>query len=127
MRKGKVIMIEVIAMVLICVVMGSFGQIYMKRGLKQNPLDLKDILSVKIFSTVFEPNVFIGLMLYILASVIWLTVLSKADVSYIYPMISLGYILTAFLAKFYFNENISVVRWFGILLILGGVFLIAKS
>jgi drug/metabolite transporter (DMT)-like permease len=107
--------------------MGSFGQIYMKRGLKQNPLDLKDILSVKIFSTVFEPNVFIGLMLYILASVIWLTVLSKADVSYIYPMISLGYILTAFLAKFYFNENISVVRWFGILLILGGVFLIAKS
>jgi len=127
MKERKVVMIEVIALVLICVVMGSFGQIYMKRGLKQSPLDLKDILSVKIFSTVFEPNVFIGLVLYILASVIWLTVLSKADVSYVYPMISLGYILTAFLAKFYFNENITILRWFGILLILGGVFLIAKS
>jgi drug/metabolite transporter (DMT)-like permease len=127
MKIGGEKMIELIALVLACVLMASFGQIYMKKGLKEKPLDLKEILSTKIFSTVFEPNVFLGLTLYVISAIVWLTILSKADVSYVYPMIALGYIVTAFLARLYFNESITTLRWIGMLLILGGVFLIAKS
>lgn len=127
MKRGKAKMIELIALVLVAVLLASFGQIYMKRGLKEKPIDIREILSVKIFSTVFEPNVFLGLMLYFISAIIYLTVLSKAEVSYVYPMIAIGYVITAFLARMYFNESITALRWIGILLILGGVFLVAKS
>lgn len=120
-------MINIFVLVSICVILGSFGQIYMKKGLKNRPIDIQNVLSTKIFYTITEPNVFLGFFFYLLGSVIWLTVLSKADVSFVYPLISLGYILTAILARIYFNENISFIRWFGILLVIGGVFLITRS
>lgn len=120
-------MIELFALVAVAVLLASFGQVYMKKGLKEKPLDVREIFSAKIFSTVFEPNVFIGLTLYVVSAVVYLTILSKAEISYVYPMIAIGYVITAFLAKMYFNESITALRWVGILLILGGVFLIAKS
>jgi uncharacterized membrane protein len=133
MKKGGK-MIYILGLVLICVVMGGFGQIYMKKGLKiTGGLELNQVLSKKLISTLLERNVFIGFVLYVLASVLWLVVLSKAEVSYVYPLIALGYVVTALLAKFYFpligiqSENITYIRWFGILLILGGVFLVTRS
>jgi uncharacterized membrane protein len=133
MKKGGK-MIYILGLVLICVIMGGFGQIYMKKGLKSiGGLELSEILSKKLISTFLERNVFIGFVLYVLASVLWLVVLSKAEVSYVYPLIALGYVVTALLAKFYFpligmqSENITYIRWFGILLILGGVFLVTRS
>ncbi len=127
-------MIFVLSLVVICVIMGGFGQIYMKKGLKNTGgIELNEILSKKLISTFLEKNVLLGLILYIFASVLWLVVLSKAEVSYVYPLIALGYIVTAVLAKFYFpmiglpSENITTIRWFGILIILGGVFLVTRS
>jgi len=121
-------MIDVIVLILICVIMGSFGQIYMKKGLKNlGGISLNEILSVKLFSTVFEIDVFTGLLLYGIATLLWLTVISRADLSFAYPLIALGYVVTAFLARIYFNENITLMRWLGILLVLGGVFLISKT
>jgi drug/metabolite transporter (DMT)-like permease len=127
MARGRK-MYEFIALILICVAIGSFGQIYMKKGLMNlGGIDLKEILTTKIFSTVFEKNVFTGISLYVIATLLWLVILSKAELSFAYPMIALGYVITAFLARIYFNENITLVRWFGILLILGGVFLTSRS
>lgn len=133
MKKGGK-MIYVLAIVLVCVIMGGFGQIYMKKGLKNTGgIELKEILSKKLIYTVFEKNMLLGISLYLLATLLWFVVLSKAEVSYVYPLIALGYVVTAILAKFYFpiigmpSENVTVLRWFGILLILGGVFLVTRS
>ena len=126
--KGRKKMLGIIGLIIINVIMGSFGQIYMKMGLKETGgLNLNDILSIKLFQTVFDKYVFLGISLYILSAVLWLVVLSQGDVSMVYPLISISYIVTAVLAKFYFNEQIGILRWLGILLILGGVFLIARS
>ena len=131
-RGGK--MIYVLGLILICVIMGGFGQIYMKKGLKNTGgIELNQLLSKKLISTFLERNILIGFILYMFASVLYLVALSKAEVSYVYPLIALGYIVTALLAKFYFpsigmqSENISFIRWLGILVILGGVFLVTRS
>lgn len=127
-------LVLIIALILVCVVMGAFGQIFMKKGLSDSKgIEIQELFSTKIFSTVLQPYTFTGIMLYIGAAVVWLTVLSKADVSFAYPMIALGYILAALLAKFFFpvigleSENIGILRWFGILVIIGGVFLVARG
>jgi len=123
----KIMAIDTLILVLISVVLGSFGQIFMKMGLKEKPIDFTQLASMKLFETLFQKYVFLGIVLYMLAVLLWFAVLSKAELSFAYPLISLAYVLTAFLAIFFFGENITLVRWLGIILILGGVFLITRS
>jgi drug/metabolite transporter (DMT)-like permease len=68
-----------------------------------------------------------GLLCYGLGFMVWLIVLSKAEVSYAYPLISLGYVFTAILARFLFGEAVGPTRLAGIFITCIGVFLIARS
>ncbi len=131
MRRGKkriIMTLEIIALVAVVVAMGSFGQILMKQGLTNlGGLKITEILSQRLLTVLSEWHVMAGVLLYAGSAILWLTILSKVDVSFAYPLIALGYIVTAILARFYFNENITIVRWLGILLIVGGVFMVTRS
>ena len=70
-------------------------------------LNLKDVFSPRLFSIITQKHVFLGIVLYLFASVIWLVVLSKEEVSYAYPLIGIGYIFVAILSKIFFNENLT--------------------
>jgi multidrug transporter EmrE-like cation transporter len=66
-------------------------------------------------------------MLYGAGAVLWLLVLARADLSYAYPLISLGFVVAAVFAHFVMGESLSTARIVGILLICGGVVAIARS
>jgi drug/metabolite transporter (DMT)-like permease len=51
--------------------------------------------------------------------------LSWADLTYVLPATSLGYVLLALVAKFALHEQVSPLRWLGIALISGGVGFVA--
>ena len=112
--------------VLTCVILGVFGQLAMKKGVDMIPggISVKDIFSKELFSILFQRYVFIGIILYYVASLLWLVALSQEEVSFVYPLIAIGYIFTAILGRFFFHENLTIFRFFGILLICGGVYLI---
>lgn len=74
-----------------------------------------------------SPWIILGLISYIVSVAVWLLVLSRTDVSIAYPMISLGYIVSAIAAYFFLGEHLTLMRMSGIMVILFGVFLIAKS
>jgi len=125
MKGSKEKRMSVLLLVLICVTIGVFGQLAMKMGMNTiGFITLRDIFSSKIFSIIFQKYVFIGIMLYVLSTLIWLVVLSQEELSFVYPLISIAYIITAILSKFLFNESLTMFRFFGILLICGGVYLI---
>lgn len=116
---------DVLILILTCVIIGVFGQLLMKKGMNSiGNVDLKELFSQRIFSIVFQRYVFIGIALYILASIIWLAVLSKAELSFAYPLIGIGYIFTSILAWLFFGEKLTLIRVLGILLICSGVYLI---
>ncbi len=122
LKGGKM---NVLLLVLICVGMGVVGQLGMKKGMNTiGNIGIKDILSSRIFQIVFQKYVFIGMAFYVLGSLLWLVILSQAELSFVYPMISIGYVITAILGKLLFNENVTFFRFLGILLIIGGVYLI---
>lgn len=75
----------------------------------------------------FDPYIFLGMVCYVASVGSWLVVLSRTDVSYAYPLVSLGYILTALAGYFFFHEALSFTRIAGILVILAGVYLITRS
>jgi drug/metabolite transporter (DMT)-like permease len=51
----------------------------------------------------------------------YMMALSWADLTYVLPATSVGYVLLALIAKFFLHEQVSATRWFGILLISAGV------
>ena len=57
----------------------------------------------------------------------YLTALSWADLTYVLPATSLGYVIVALLSKFFLHEQISPMRWAGILLISLGVGFVTRG
>lgn len=69
-----------------------------------------------------------GAMLSYAGSILmWMSVLSKVEVSYAYPFLSIGYIFAAVFGYVFFNENLSAMRIAGIIVICLGVILISRS
>jgi uncharacterized membrane protein len=76
---------------------------------------------------VLNPWVMLGISLLVLWLFSHMTLLSWADLSYVLPVTSIGYALTALAGKLFLHEAISPARWTGILLIVSGVALVARS
>ena len=68
-----------------------------------------------------------GLACYVVSVAVWLIALSRVDVSIAYPMLSLGYVVNAIAAWWLFGEAVGPARFAGILLILLGVLIVARS
>ena len=68
-----------------------------------------------------------AMICYALSIFLWMSVLSKVEVSYAYPFLSVGYVVSAVAGYALFNENLSPVRIAGIIVICIGVILISRS
>ena len=64
---------------------------------------------------------------YAVSILLWMSVLSKVEVSFAYPFLSIGYIFAAVIGYMVFNENLSMTRIAGIIVICIGVILISRS
>jgi drug/metabolite transporter (DMT)-like permease len=103
------------------------GQLLMKRGMQIiGAFPLADILT-KLIPMILNPFVFLGLAAFGVSSVFWLAVLSRLDLSLVYPMVSIGYIFVAIFSWALLGEQLTMVRWLGIAVICAGVFLISRS
>jgi uncharacterized membrane protein len=56
-----------------------------------------------------------------------MTLLSWADLSYVLPVTSIGYVFTAFLGKYFFGEQITWQRWLGTVAIMVGMVLVGLT
>lgn len=61
------------------------------------------------------------------AMLVWMYVLKHYEFSVSYPMLSISYIIGLIAAQFVFHEVIPLTRWIGVVIVMIGVFLIAKS
>jgi len=68
-----------------------------------------------------------ALLAYGLSVLVWVVGLSRVPVSQAYPLLSLGYVITALAAWQWLDEPLSALRVSGIALVIGGVYMIARS
>lgn len=116
-----------IYLILLSVFLGAIGQVLVKLGAVNLQLNLTGEFLKSILSILTNAPVMLGTISYGLSFLIWIKVLSKVELSYAYPMVSLGYIIVMIFSYFLFKENISFMRIAGVLLIISGVILVAKS
>ena len=103
------------------IVLGStFGDVYIAKGMKQiGEMSLRrwhDLLFAPL-----HPYVALGIVLLMIFYLSYLASLSWADLSYIMPATTFGYVLTALLAHFMLGESVPLTRWVGIIMISLGV------
>jgi len=114
-------------MILFCVGTGALGQISMKHGMNAvGKINAAQV--VQKMSTAFtNPFVLAGLFLYGISALVWMVVLSRVNLSYAYPMVSLGYVFVVLLSRYLFAEPVTMLRLVGTLVIGVGVILISQS
>lgn len=111
-------------LLLINIFMLVSGQVLWKTGMSKVHFEL----SLKgIINTIFNPYILSGAIVYVFATVIWLYLLSREQLSKIYPLQSLCYVLGAVAGVIFFKESLSTSKIFGLALIVSGAFLIAAK
>lgn len=116
---------------IICsVLLSSFAQIVLKLGMS-NILVLNAIQSGSNFQAIkaIATNIYVigGLGLYFSSAAVWLLVLAKVDVSYAYPFVGLGFVVTMLLAFFISGEPLTTTKIAGTLFIALGVAIISQG
>ena len=100
------------------------GDSMLSHGMKQTGSISLNHLQGVIFA-ILNPWVAIGILLLLAFFATYMTALSWADLTFVLPATSLGYVILALVAKFVLHEQVSTMRWLGIALITGGVGFIA--
>ncbi|MBJ8890142.1 EamA family transporter [Citrobacter sp. FDAARGOS_156] len=68
-----------------------------------------------------------GMSCYVLSIGLWMAVLGKVEVSLAYPLLSVGYVITAVIGYFFLKEDINTMRLIGLSLICVGIVFISRS
>ena len=116
-------------LILFAVLMNAAGMIMLKQGMKGvGPLTFdKSSLHETIINTIINPFVFAGLTIYVVSAGFFLIILSRVELSFAYPFLSLAYVVVAVCAFFLFKEDLNSFRIAGIGFICLGTILIAQS
>ena len=99
-----------------------FGNFFMKLGM---PRELASPLEY--ITVLFRPYVALGVALLVLWMLSRMALLSWADLSYVLPVTSVGYVLVALAGRVLLHEAITAKRWSGIALIVAGVALVSAG
>ena len=123
-------MLKTISLVLIAVTIGGTGHIMLAKAMR--PVgDLTEAPAGRVGAmmgrALANPWLIAGVTLQALFFFMYLTLLSRADVSQILPMTALDYIVVALLAQVFLAEPVTGARWAGIALIVIGVALVSRT
>ena len=118
-----------LAFILFTVMTNAAAQLMLKQGMMSiGPISFEGTNPVlKILQIVFSPLVFAGLLTFVISMASHLYVLSKVELSFAYPFLSLAYVAVAVFAYFVFREDLNAWRIAGIAFICVGTLLIAQS
>ena len=120
-----------IVLILFSVTLAAIAQLALKHGMNL----VNDELAPQTFSlngpslrvVVGQPFVWGGLFLFGLSALVWLVVLSRASLSFAYPFAALTYVLILLFDRFVLHDQVPLLRWGGVALIIGGILLISRT
>jgi len=129
-------MVKILVILVAAFVIEALGVIEIKKGVdeivvrykqrEQKTRMFKNILKM-VGNAFVNKHFMLGLFLELVFFIGLLYLLGQKDVSFIWPLTSLSFVMTTLAARFLLNENVSTVRWAGVALIMVGAALITYS
>ncbi len=121
-------MFKFVLILVIGLVLEAIGVVLLSRGLKElGGLDPVTVATVArlVKSAVMHPKILAGVAFEAGFFAILLFLLARAEVSVVWPLTSLGFVITTLAARIYLHETISGLRWTGVILIVLGAALVS--
>jgi uncharacterized membrane protein len=104
-------------------VLGNFS---MSWGMKHQAVDL-GLSPFAYIRLIFTPWVLLGTALLILWLLSRMTLLGWADLSYVLPVTSIGYVMSTILGRVFFGELVTWQRWLGTAFIVAGIIFVGLT
>ncbi|HEY6252232.1 MAG TPA: hypothetical protein VI685_19935 [Candidatus Angelobacter sp.] len=110
------------------IVLGSFGHLLIKMGVTAaaHQPGSSGILG-RLSNYILQPAAMTGLLIYGVGTLLWIYAVSQRNISFLYPLTALTYVVVALGGKFFFGELISRQRWLGIAVVMIGVAMLQLS
>src|SRR6267154_2245606 len=116
-------MTKLLIVLIIGLLFEAVGVVYLNQGLKQVG-EIQKISAAEISRIIkrgaTNSNILLGVLFEAIFFGTLLYLMSLGTVSFIWPLTSLGFVLTTIAAKFILHEEVSLLRWGGVLLIMLG-------
>ena len=121
--------LTVFSLLLTGVLLNAAAQLFLKAGTRQIgefAFSADNIIPVG-WQLATQPFILAGVCCYVVSLIVWILGLSRVPVSIAYPMLSIGYVISAMAAWWLFGETLTAQKMAGIGFIIIGVFLVARS
>jgi drug/metabolite transporter (DMT)-like permease len=127
--KNNRLTFKIFALIVLNDVIDTIAQFFMKKGLNVTGIDSVTLGNVWefILRNGSSGLVWLGILIQALNFFVWIVILYKIDLSIAMPVGSTSYIFVPIVAALFLHENVSPLRWLGILLIVMGIHFVSKS
>jgi len=106
------------------IVLGACAQVFLKRGVGHQQL----AGGARSYLMLLRSGwVWAWAVCFLFATVLWMLAISAMQVSYAFPLLSIGYLVVAVLSIVFLKERIPASRWVAIAVITVGVAMIFRS
>ena len=107
-----------LVIVLFASILGGIGPIYLKQGAQKLRKDIKSILNIQLWT---------GIILYASGVLMYTFALRGAELTTLYPVVSLSYVWAALFSMKLMGEKMNKNKWSGIILIILGTVLVSLA
>ena len=117
-------------MIWISIVLSALAQVFLKHGMNRmhsRAAGLTRTVPQLIPDVLCEPWVWLWGGSFGVATALWLLAVQHLDLSYAFPLLSIGYLLVTVLSVIFFKERVDAMRWIAVSIICAGVIVIARS
>jgi drug/metabolite transporter (DMT)-like permease len=123
-------MIKLLLILLVGLVFESTGVILLKKGMNVIG-EMQGYTAAEIFrvakSGATNPQILLGVFFEALFFLCLLILMSKSDISFLWPLTALSFVFATLAAMWFLGESVSIVRWLGVILIVIGAAFISYS
>jgi multidrug transporter EmrE-like cation transporter len=116
-----------IALVVFAVAVAASGQVMLKHGMQVATSRAAQTRGSLVVSAATSPWVLIGLVVFAISAVVWLSALARVPLNIAYPFNALGYLGILGASVLVLHERANIMTWAGSLLVVGGLVVVVLS
>ncbi len=119
----------IISLIILTSIFDTISQLFLKSSINSLEFSIDSIRKIIKFvlKLIAIPRVWLGFLFSTLSLLVWLIVLSKADLNFAFSVDSMHYIFIAIACKIFLKEKIGLERWLGTILIMAGIIIVTLS
>jgi len=104
------------------------GHLLIKSGLSAMSAGVPSLsLWARVIHCVMQTEVAGGLLVYFVGSLCWMVAVAQQEISFLYPLSSINYVLVVFASSAFFRETVTLRRMSGVMLIVLGMVLMNRK